>query len=86
MSFEYDRICSSWAPWSNIPDRFNLDVALTHEQVAAGPGDKPALLWEDRAGATRSLSYRQLDAASNRLATSLRPLGGDRDQQSRRGR
>jgi acetyl-CoA synthetase len=70
-----------WDPWSFVPAEFNLGAALTQRQVAAGHGAKPAILWENVAGASRSLSYSDLDALTNRLASSLARLGvkrGDR--------
>lgn len=81
MSFEYERIWKSWDPWAGIPHEYNLGVALTAGQVQAGHGDKLALLCENAAGETRTLTYRQLDAVSNRLASSLSRLNvrrGDR--------
>src|SRR5436305_377367 len=64
-----------WDPWSFIGPEYNLGVALTHEQVQAGRGDKIALAWENAAGACQQLSYRQLDVLSNRFASSLSRLG-----------
>jgi acetyl-CoA synthetase len=76
-----DSPLARWDPWSFIPAEYNLGAALTRGQVKAGLGDKPALLWENAARATRALTYSQLDAATNRLASSLERLGvtrGDR--------
>src|SRR5262245_4929991 len=70
-----------WDPWSSIPLLYNLGVALTQGQVQRGLGDKPVLLWENAAGQTRALTYAQLDALTNRFASSLARLGvrkGDR--------
>ncbi len=81
MSFDYQRTWSEWDPWNGIPEQYNLGVALTQGQVEAGRGDRPALLWENAAGATRTFTYHQLDAATNRLAAALSQLGivrGDR--------
>jgi acetyl-CoA synthetase len=81
LSAEEEALWSTWDPWAGIPADYNLGVALTHGQVLQGRGDKPALLWENAAGASRSLSYRDLDVLSNRLASSLSLLGvgrGDR--------
>jgi acetyl-CoA synthetase len=78
MAFDYDRIWSTWDPWAGIPQQYNLGAALTQGQVAAGRGDVPALLWENAAGATRSFTYRQLDALSSRFASSLAGLGVER--------
>src|SRR5262249_50246873 len=71
----YDELCRTWDPGGFVPPLYNLGVALTDGQVRQGRGDKPALLWENAAGRTRSLTYRQLDAVTNRLASSLRNLG-----------
>jgi acetyl-CoA synthetase len=71
----------TWDPWSFIPADYNLGVALTHGQVVQGRGSKPALLWENASGQTRSFTYADLDVLSNRLADSLTRLGvrrGDR--------
>src|SRR5262245_26923100 len=81
MAFDYEQIWTTWDPWRGIPQDFNLGVALTHGQVQAGRGDVPALLWENAEGTARSFTYRQLDALSNRFASSLARLGvkrGDR--------
>jgi acyl-coenzyme A synthetase/AMP-(fatty) acid ligase len=81
MTFDYDQICAKWDPWAGIPVEYNLGAALTQGQVRAGLGEIPALLWENAAGAARSFTYRQLDALSSRLASSLARRGvkqGDR--------
>ncbi len=81
MSFEYPVIWSTWDPWEKIPPQYNLGVALTAGQVAQGHGNKPALLWENVAGAERKITYSQMDTLSSRLAASLARLGvkrGDR--------
>src|SRR5262245_38462247 len=72
---------NSWNPWKLIPAHYNLGVALTCEHVAQGHGQKTALAWENASGETRSYSYAELDALTNRLAWSLKRLGvaaGDR--------
>src|SRR5262249_7073843 len=81
MAFDYDRIWSTWDPWAGIPEEYNLGVALTRGQVAAGHGDVLALVWENAAGATRSYTYCQPDAVPSRFASALGRLGvkrGDR--------
>ncbi len=81
MSFPYDTIHATWDPWHFIPARYNLGMDLTHGQVLQGHGGTPALLWENAAGASRTLTYSQLDALSSRLASSLARIGvqrGDR--------
>jgi acyl-coenzyme A synthetase/AMP-(fatty) acid ligase len=72
---DYLHLCRTWDPWTFIPPAYNLGTALTTEQVLQGRGNKPALLWENSRGLTRTLTYRQLDALTNRLADSLRRLG-----------
>jgi acyl-coenzyme A synthetase/AMP-(fatty) acid ligase len=71
---------STWDPWRFIPNEYNLGVHLTDGQVAAGHGDKPALLWDNAAGLKRVVTYRQLAALSNRLASALARLGVQRGQ------
>ncbi len=81
MAPDYEELCRTWDPWAFIPAEYNLGVALTRAQVERGLGDKPALLWENASGRARTLTYRQLDALSDRLASSLTRLGvrrGDR--------
>jgi acyl-coenzyme A synthetase/AMP-(fatty) acid ligase len=81
MCFDDPQAGSDWNPWSSIPPEFNLGEALTRTQVEAGRGGKVAILWENAAHASRSLSYSELDALSSRLASSLAGLGvqrGDR--------
>ncbi len=81
MSFTYEELHASWDPWRFIPARYNLGVDLTHGQALQGHGATPAIRWENAAGASRTLTYSQLDALSSRLASSLVRLGvkrGDR--------
>jgi acyl-coenzyme A synthetase/AMP-(fatty) acid ligase len=81
MALDYEHLCRTWDPWSFIPEQYNLGVHLTRGQVEQGHGDTFALLWENAAGQTRTLTYRQLDALTDRLASSLARLGvkrGDR--------
>src|SRR5947199_9906831 len=81
MCFGDPQVGSEWNPWSLIPPEFNLGEALTRAQVEAGRGGKAAILWENAAQASRSLTYSELDAVTNRLASSLAGLGvqrGDR--------
>lgn len=72
---------ATWDPWSVIPRQYNLGAALTRGQVDRGLADKTALLWENQAGASHALTYRQLDVLSNRFASALAKLDvgrGDR--------
>jgi acetyl-CoA synthetase len=81
LPLDYEELCRTWDPWGFIPAEYNLGAALTRGQVERGLGDRPAVLWENAAGQTRSLTYRQLDALSDRLASALGRLGvrrGDR--------
>ena len=78
MAFDYDSICSSWNPWRGIPAEYNLGVALTHCQVVAGHGGKPALLWENASGARCGYTYGELDVLTDRFASSLKRLGVNR--------
>jgi acetyl-CoA synthetase len=81
MCFDDSQVESNWNPWSLIPPEFNLGEALTRAQVEASRGGKVAILWENAAQASRSLSYSELDAVTSRLASSLAGLGvkrGDR--------
>jgi benzoate-CoA ligase family protein len=81
MKIEDSQVESSWDPWSYIPAEFNLGEALTRGQVKAGHGGKAAIFWENALHASRSLTYSELDAITNRLASSLARLGvkrGDR--------
>jgi acetyl-CoA synthetase len=81
MALDYEDVCRTWDPWKFIPAHYNLGVDLTHGQVVRGYGDKPALLWENASGQTRSFTYAQFDALTNRLASSFQKLGirrGDR--------
>jgi acetyl-CoA synthetase len=81
MCFDDSLVGSDWNLWSSIPPEFNLGDALTRAQVDAGRGGKAAILWENAAQASRSLTYSELDAVTSRLASSLAGLGvmrGDR--------
>ena len=69
-----DPLWSHWGPWRHIPTAYNLGADLTTGQVARGHGDRPALLWENAAGAARTVTYRELDVLTNRLAGSLHRL------------
>lgn len=71
---------ATWDPWSVVPVRCNLGVELTSAQVKAGRGERTALLWENAAGATTQLTFRQLDALSSRLASALAELGLQRGE------
>jgi 2-aminobenzoate-CoA ligase len=56
--------------FATYPDRFNPTEELLDKQVAAGLGDRPALLFEDQ-----RITYAQLLAQVNKLGSALRGLG-----------
>ncbi len=80
MQPSYEELCRTWDPWSFVPQRYNLGVALTRGQIERGLGAKAAVLWENTAGRTQALSYGQLDLLTNRLASSLARLGVKRGE------
>jgi 2-aminobenzoate-CoA ligase len=59
---------------ARYPQRLNSTEELLDRHVEAGHGDRPAILYEDQ-----RLTYRQLLAAVNRLASGLRGLGIEAD-------
>ncbi len=62
--------------YQGYPQRFNSTEELLDKQVAAGRGDRPAILFEDK-----KIPYKALLGMVNRFATSLKGLGieeGDR--------
>ena len=71
----------NWDPWASIPPAYNLGAALTRGQLQRGHTNKTALLWENAAGRRKSFTYGELEALTNRLASSLAQRGvcrGDR--------
>jgi acetyl-CoA synthetase len=81
MALDYEAVCQAWDPWKGIPPNYNLGAALTRGQMQAGRGNKTALIWESASGKTRTFTYAELDAITNRLASSLQRIGvqrGDR--------
>src|SRR5260370_37050197 len=62
--------------FSSYPDPMNSTEELLDKQVQAGRGDQPAILFEDR-----SLTYRQVLGAANKVGNALRRLGvGEADR------
>ncbi|WP_448203102.1 AMP-binding protein [Azospirillum sp. sgz302134] len=59
------------APWGGI----NMAWVAVDRHVAAGRGDRPALRWAGRDGATTTLTYAELSDASGRFAALLRGMG-----------
>jgi acetyl-CoA synthetase len=69
-----------WAKWFRGA-RMNLAYECIDKWVERGLGESPAVLWEGEEGATRTWSYRELQAETNRVANALQALGvgpGDR--------
>src|SRR5690242_17064647 len=69
-----------WTTWFT-GGRFNYVYSALDKHVAAGSGDRAAVIWEGEDGAVRRLSYRDLTALTNRAANALKALGvgkGDR--------
>jgi len=56
--------------FGGYPDPLNSTEELLDKQVAAGRGDHPAILFEDRV-----ISYKQLLGATNKFGNALRRLG-----------
>jgi len=67
-------------PWQGIPARYNLGVALTRGNVAAGRGQWICLSWENSSGESRCYTYAELDELSSRFASALTGLGVQRGQ------
>ena len=59
-----------WLGYREIPPRLNIADEVLERPVAAGYGDRTAMLW--RGG---SLSYRELLGRVNGFAASLKELG-----------
>ncbi|HEU5393887.1 MAG TPA: acyl-CoA synthetase, partial [Candidatus Methylomirabilis sp.] len=56
--------------YKGYPQKFNSTEELLDKTVAAGKGDRPALLFEDK-----KIPYKALLGMANRLGSSLRALG-----------
>jgi acetyl-CoA synthetase len=72
MEMSYEKACAEHR-WQ-VPDRYNIaaDVCDSHDPAA------PAMLWERHDGATRELSWGDLQTLSNRAANLLRERGVER--------
>ena len=72
MPSSYEQACSEHT-WS-VPERYNIadDVCDKH------PREKPAMVWERYDGASRELSWGELQDLSNRAAHMLRERGVER--------
>ncbi|MCC6312604.1 MAG: AMP-binding protein [Thermomicrobiales bacterium] len=70
----------AWPHWF-VDGEFNYAANALDRWVAAGSGERTALIWEGDDGATRTLSFAALLAETDRFAAALRGLGvrkGDR--------
>src|SRR5947208_2306919 len=69
-----------WARWFE-GGLYNYAHDAVDKRAGGAAGDKAAVLWEGEEGATRTLTYAELYAESNRLASALQGQGvraGDR--------
>ena len=69
-----------WTTWFT-GGRVNYVYSALDKHVAAGAGERAAVIWEGEDGEVRRLSYRELTALTNRTANALKSLGvgkGDR--------
>ena len=63
-------------PWSwRIPERFNIGVACTDAHLGTPVADRVAMLVDDSAHGSRSLTYAALAERTSRFAGCLRALG-----------
>jgi acetyl-CoA synthetase len=70
----------AWPRWC-VGGRMNIVRSCLDKWQATSTADRPAIHWEGEEGATRTLTYRELHALTNRCANGLRALGlapGDR--------
>lgn len=69
-------------PWRwEIPARLNIGVACTDAHLGTAAADRPAMIVEDDALGTSTITFRELAARTSRFAQLLRNLGiprGDR--------
>jgi acetyl-CoA synthetase len=71
QTLQWDQPDAKWFVGGKTNASFNcLDL-----HIAAGRGDKVAILWEGEPGDTRQLTYRQLHQEVCRLANALKGLG-----------
>lgn len=81
----YDRVLElpdgpAWPRWF-AGGEFNYVANAVDRHARGTRSDQAAITWEGEEGAIRSLTYRELESAVNRLAAGLRELGiakGDR--------
>ncbi len=63
------------APRLELPDPYNAATTFVDDNVAAGRGERTAILYQDR-----RFSYRQVQEAVNRAGNAFRALGLDTEQ------
>ncbi len=81
----YDRVLElpdgpAWPRWF-VGGEFNYVANAVDRHARGEHADQTAIIWEGEEGTVRSLTYRELESAVNRLAGGLRQLGiakGDR--------
>jgi acyl-coenzyme A synthetase/AMP-(fatty) acid ligase len=67
---------AAFAPWRwEIPARFNIGVACTDAHLGTSVEERVAMIVEDDALGTASITYAQLAARTSRFAQLLRDLG-----------
>lgn len=73
----FDTVCKWESPNASwfVGGKTNASYNCLDAQVAAGRGDKVAILWEGEPGDTRTLTYTQLLAEVCKCAAALRSLG-----------
>ena len=63
------------APRLELPDPYNAATTFVDDNVAAGRGERTAILYEDE-----RFTYRQVQEAVNRAGNAFRCLGLDTEQ------
>ncbi|MDQ2950091.1 MAG: acetate--CoA ligase, partial [Acidobacteriota bacterium] len=79
----WDRVLEWELPFAKwfVGGQLNLSYNCLDRQIAAGRGDKAAILWEGEPGDTRTLTYQQLLTEVSKFSNVLKSLGvrkGDR--------
>jgi acetyl-CoA synthetase len=64
----------SWATWFG-GGRCNVAAMCVDAPVDRGHGDEAAIIWEGEEGAVRTLTYRELQVLTNRIASGLAARG-----------
>ncbi|MCK4756843.1 MAG: AMP-binding protein, partial [Thermoplasmata archaeon] len=79
MTYDYDKTYEDWN-WE-LPEFFNMGYDCTDKHVAAGKGERTALIYEDEEGNNKTYTYAQMKELSDKFGNALRKLGlkkGDR--------